>query len=293
MQKVQLAKLTIRAPIGGVITKRNIQEGQLVSAATPTFNIVDPESFMLVINPPEKELPRLKLGQAAEVTVDALGDQVFEVKVRRINPNVDPASGTVKVTLDFDKAIQSQLRESAFARVRLVLETHENALLIAKDTLVEENARKYVFVVKPAHKDDASAKEGAPKEAAPKADVEPEAAAPESAKPEADAAKPDPGAPAEEQEKPQFVSERVEVQVGLEDSKAAEILSGIEDSSLVVTLGQHTLKTGSFVTITNANDELLKKAGLSTDEALKAAKTDRTGQKRGSFEGHRGPHPQH
>ena len=75
-----------------------------------------------------------------------------------------------------------------------------------------------------------------------------------------------------------FAAERIEIQTGLEDSKSIEILSGLDDQALVVTLGQHTLKPGSKLTVTNATDEILSKAGLSADEALKTAREKRAGE---------------
>ncbi|NIA14737.1 MAG: efflux RND transporter periplasmic adaptor subunit, partial [Nitrospiraceae bacterium] len=146
-QRVQLGKLTVRAPLGGIVTQRAVQEGQLVSVGTPVFSIVDPSSYLLRINAPERRLQNLHKGQQAKVTLDALGNEEFVATVRRVNPNVDPVSGLVKVTLDFDKETLSRLHEGAFARVRLIIDTHENALLVPKDAVLEENARRYVFVV--------------------------------------------------------------------------------------------------------------------------------------------------
>jgi len=275
-QKVRLDKLTIKAPIGGVVTTRNIQVGQLVSAGMPIFNLVDPASFILTINPPEKELSRLRVGQVAKVTIDALGTKEFEARVRRINPGVDAVSGTVKVTLDFDRATREQLREAAFARVRLVMETHENALLVAKDALVEENARKYLFVVEEAKKE-TSGKDKTPADAleAPGKDSTAQTATSEKTE--------EPDAPPEteqdaqdgDQSKPKWVANRIEVETGLEDSNNIEVLSGITDTSLVVTMGQHTLKSGSFVSVTNTQAEIGAKAGISADDALKAAQERR------------------
>ncbi len=254
MQKVNLNRLTIKSPINGVITRKNIQEGQVIATGVPVFSIVDPSSFMLTISPPEKELARLKIGQVAKVKVDALGDEEFEVTVRRVNPGVDPLTGTVKVTLDFDPAIREKLRESAFARVRLVMETHQNALLVPKDAIVEENARKYLFVIDPANKETPTQKEGA--------------GVSQTQDPET----PNPAAEAPVNEKDLvYTANRVEVQTGLEDVNSVEIVSGASDNSLIVTLGQQTLKSGSHVRITNASAEILSKAGLSADEALKVA----------------------
>ena len=63
----------------------------------------------------------------------------------------------------------------------------------------------------------------------------------------------------------------VEVEVGLEDSDESEIVAGLSESDLVVTLGQQTLKPGTRISITTAEKELAKSAGLSAEEALKAA----------------------
>ncbi len=239
--KVALDKRTIRAPISGIITKRNIQKGQMTVAGTPAFTLVDPESFILVVNVPEKERPRLAVGQTASCTIDALGDQTFAVTVRRINPGVDAASGTVKVVLDFDRDTRAALHEAAFARVSVVLDTHENALLVAREAIIEENARKYLFVV---NTDGAAA---APVEAGLTE------------------------GPAEK--KDGLIANRLEVMTGLEDAQHVEILSELPDDAPVVVLGQHALKPGAKVSITNANEQLMKNIGMNPADAIEAAKS--------------------
>lgn len=276
MQKVQLEKLTVKAPISGVITMRNVQLGQMVAGGAPLFSIVDPASFMLTISVPERELARLKEGQIAKVTIDALGADEFDAAVRRINPGVDPISGTVKVTLDFDEATRDRLRDSAFARVRLVMETHENALLLAKDTVVEENARKYVFVIEQPETPAEPAPETQSDESAPEPSSD-ESAAKEEAKTDVTAGPADSNATESEPAEASFVANRIEVETGLEDSKSVEIVSGIDDGSLVVTLGQHTLKPGARVRVTNATTEIMAKAGLSAEKALEEARKKRAG----------------
>jgi len=272
MHKVQLEKMTVRAPISGLVTKRNVQVGQLVASGAALFQLVDPASYILVINPPEKELGRLAVGQVAKVTVDALGDAEFDARVRRINPGVDSATGTVKVLLEFDEGTRRELRESAFARVRLVLDTHENALLVPKDALIEENARRYLFTVE----EDVvveTAEEGPPAaETAPvvAASVGGAAGAPV-APADGDAAAGG-GDGAGKDGKPRLVAKRVEVETGLEDSTHIEILTGLVDGAQVVTLGQHTLKPGTCVTVTNADAEISSSLGMDASKALEIGK---------------------
>jgi len=249
MQRVQLSNLTIKAPISGVITRRNIQEGMLVSTGTPVFGIVDPDSYILAINPPERELARLHEDQPARVTIDAVQDKEFEARVRRINPSIDSTSGTVKVTLEFDAETRKQLFDSAFARVRLVMETHENALLVPKDAVVEESARDYVYVVRAMTAEEAEDNGAVDSEEA-NLDSESDAGT-------------------------GSVADRIEVETGFEDSDFVEIVSGIDDDALIVTVGQHTLKPGSRVKVTSAQAELAASGAKSAEQALKEAAAKR------------------
>ncbi|MCH7909450.1 MAG: efflux RND transporter periplasmic adaptor subunit [Candidatus Hydrogenedentes bacterium] len=155
MQRIRIENLTIRAPISGIVTQKTIQPGMFVSIGTFAFAIMDPSSLMLVIHPPEKDLTRLHVGQSARVRIDALPGQVFEASIRRVNPSVDPVSGTVKVVLDLNEASRSRLPESAFARVKLVMNTRKNVLMVPKEAVLEEGGRKYVFVVKIGSEDSA------------------------------------------------------------------------------------------------------------------------------------------
>lgn len=251
-QKIQLENLTIRAPINGIITSRDIQTGMLVSAGQKAFGIVDPSSFILTISPPEKELPRLEVGQRAKVTIDSVRGREFEASIRRINPSVDPVSGTVKVVLDFDEDVRQKLRESAFARVKLVMATLHNVLLVPKEAVVEEEGRQYLFVVRPEDGPDAQSADEA-KEAV-------EARMQE---------------PAKEYPEPAMVAERIEVRTGLDDSSRVQILGKISDNDLIVTNGQHTLKSGTRVRVTNLHDAIRAKDDLTADEALAAAEARR------------------
>jgi membrane fusion protein (multidrug efflux system) len=259
-QRVQVDNLTIKAPISGVITARNILVGQLIPAGHSAFSMVDPQSYILMITPPEQELPRLRPGQVAQVNIDALGGKEYEARVRRINPAVDSVTGTVDVVLDFDAETRGQLMDAAFARVRLVMETHDDALLVPKDSIVEENARKYLFLVRKPEAASTPAADAAAAADAPPAAETPGAAAPAAVSDTTSLAS---------------VAERVEVRAGLEDKDHVEILSGLTDQDLVVTVGQHNLKSGSKVDVMNIEDALMARMDLNADDALKEARAKR------------------
>jgi RND family efflux transporter MFP subunit len=250
IQEEQFEHLTIRAPIEGVVEVRSLQAGQLVSVGTPLYTIVDPESFRLIIHVPERDRSRLRLGQMAKVKVDALGEKDYDAIVARINPGVDPTSGTIKVTLDFEASVLSQMMESAFTRVRLVMETREDAILIPKGSVLEENARRFVFIVEEQEvtsEDDSTVKTGDT------AATDNATASPTS----------------------KLVAKRVEVQIGLEEGNLIEILAGIDMKTQVVTLGQYNLKPDAEVKITTAENEIAAKLDLAADEAIRIAREKR------------------
>jgi multidrug efflux pump subunit AcrA (membrane-fusion protein) len=205
---------------------------------------------MLAIYVDEKHRGALREGQMADVTVDAAGDEIFAATVRRINPGIELTSGNagnVKVILDFEEGAHARLFEAAFARIKLVMETHGNALLLAKDAIVEENSRTYVFVLRP----DASTDE----------EIE------TSAEPNSEAVESDPA-------DKRYSAERVEITTGLEDAFYVEILSGIEDSDVIVTNGHFNLKPGATVRVTDMEAELMSQADLTPAEALARAEAE-------------------
>lgn len=265
-QKLALDNLTIRAPIDGVITTRVIQQGMLVSVGESVFSIMDPSSYILTISPPEKELSRLKVGQTAEVQVDALPGRTFKASIRRINPSVDPVTGTIKVVLDFDEELDGKLRESAFSRVKLVMSTRKNVILIPKEAIVEENGKQYVFVLEETDGETVSVggKSSNLDTSGNLKEVEAsEKGVEEDAKPESS-------------EVPVYIAKRVSIQTALEDATRIQVFAGLEESALMVTNGQHSLKDGAKVRISSVQQEVSRLEGMSADELLEAAKKKRS-----------------
>ena len=137
----------IRAPIDGIVMLRQVEQGDLVRANEVLFSMADVDPLQARIQVPEKRIGQIHTGQPARVMIDALADRVFPASVRRISPGVDPASGTIKVTLDIPPAA-GVLRPGMFATVRIITEVHEQALIIPKKALVLETDQDDVFAVR-------------------------------------------------------------------------------------------------------------------------------------------------
>lgn len=146
MAKIRFEDTTITAPISGTIAQRNVKAGMNVTLATSLFRIVDFDSLIATIFVPELNMGNLGIGQDVIVSADAVPGKQFDGKIKRVSPVVDPASGTIKVTVDLSRN-SAELVPGIFVRVKIVVDTHENAVILPRHVLVKEEERTYVFVV--------------------------------------------------------------------------------------------------------------------------------------------------
>lgn len=140
------AARTLTSPIAGTVSFRDLRFGEAVTAGRPAFRVVDLGALKVEVNLPEKDLARVKVGQAARLRSEVLKGVHVGGAVQRISPVVDPASGTVKITIRVDPG-QASLRPGMFVAADIVTATHENALLLPKRALVYEAGDSFAFVV--------------------------------------------------------------------------------------------------------------------------------------------------
>ena len=146
LARLEYSYTEIRAPIDGVVSERFIKVGNTISANDPVFRVTDMEPLLGYLFVPEKEFRRLRPGQPAQVSVDAIPGKTFEASILRVSPVVDPETGTFKVTLavtDPDK----RLKPGMFGRFQVIHERRENALLIPRMAVIEDETQTSVFVV--------------------------------------------------------------------------------------------------------------------------------------------------
>jgi HlyD family secretion protein len=88
--RYDLSRVRLESPINGIVTRRNIEEGE--TAVTGTMNnpgtvlltIADMSVIEAEVEVDETEIPNVKLGQKAKVTIDAMPGQTFSAKVTEI-----------------------------------------------------------------------------------------------------------------------------------------------------------------------------------------------------------------
>ena len=145
--KLNLDRTIVRAPIDGIVSLRNVRQGDRVTPNDHIYSMVNLENIIATVHVPEKELSSIKINQLTYLSSDYLGDEKFEGYVKRISPVVNPATGTFKVTIGLGDNHKG-LRPGMFVNTFIVTMTNNNALLLDKDAIVYDSDKRFVFIVK-------------------------------------------------------------------------------------------------------------------------------------------------
>ena len=143
--RLTVERSRVTAPISGVVGRRLVQVGDMVSAATQLFTLVDDLRLIAVLDVPERELGRLRARQPVLVTAAAAVKGAQAGWIKRISPVVDPASGTVRVTVEVPDP-GHQLRAGMYAGFSVVTDTREGVVLVPKRSLVYDRDQTYVWI---------------------------------------------------------------------------------------------------------------------------------------------------
>jgi HlyD family secretion protein len=102
--RYNLSKVRIESPITGIITRRNIEEGETVvvgtmnNAGTVLLTVADMSVIEAEIEVDETDIPSVQLGQKAKITIDAMPGKTFTGKVTEIGNSPIQATGTVSAS---------------------------------------------------------------------------------------------------------------------------------------------------------------------------------------------------
>ena len=82
--ELNLERTTVRAPTGGVVSRKSVEPGQVIQPGQPLLALVNLSDVWVTANFKESQLAKMRPGQKATVDVDALGGKAFEGRVESI-----------------------------------------------------------------------------------------------------------------------------------------------------------------------------------------------------------------
>jgi membrane fusion protein (multidrug efflux system) len=122
--KLQLSYATIIAPSTGIVSKKNVQIGQLVSPGQALFSIVNDSDVWVIANFKETQLNKIKVGQDVEVEIDAFSDVPLKGKVASLSA----ATGARFSLLPPDNATGNFVKVVQRVPVKIKVETTKEQL---------------------------------------------------------------------------------------------------------------------------------------------------------------------
>lgn len=145
--KDSIAKKIIRAPFSGFVVKEHTEVGQWVDKGGPIVTLADLSTMDIVVDVPERYVPKLVLGASTSVRVDALNPEKYTGKIAAVIPVGDSASRTfpVKVYVDNPK---NQIKGGMLCRVSLAIGEPNSVLAVPKDAVVNIGQNHLVYLVR-------------------------------------------------------------------------------------------------------------------------------------------------
>ena len=139
--------LVIRSPASGVVIEKRAEEGSHVKAGTTIYRIADLSRVWVEAHIYEYELPWVREGQSAEMTIPYWPGNVRSGKVTYVYPYLRPQTRDVRLRLEFDNS-DLRLKPDMYVDIHLKTQSDEQGLLIPSEAVLRSGERNVVFVVK-------------------------------------------------------------------------------------------------------------------------------------------------
>ncbi|MFZ3174210.1 MAG: efflux RND transporter periplasmic adaptor subunit [Thiobacillus sp.] len=144
-----LERTTLTAPFAGIVARVTGEVGEFTTPSPPgiptppAVDLIDDTCLYVSAPMDEVDAPRLKPGQAARISFDALPGQTFPGHVRRIAPyvtEVEKQARTVDVEVDFDTPPQQILLVGYSADVEAIIEQRANVLRVPTQAIQQDGS---------------------------------------------------------------------------------------------------------------------------------------------------------
>ncbi|MDQ8180514.1 efflux RND transporter periplasmic adaptor subunit [Pelagicoccus sp. SDUM812005] len=123
---------TLRAPIGGVVVSKKVNEGDYVKTGESLFRIVDLNELWLFLDAYESDLAWLRYGQEVAFSVQAFPGETFHGQIAFIEPEVDSKTRTVQVRVNVPNR-DGRLKPGMFAKGRVEARLAEGGKVYAPE----------------------------------------------------------------------------------------------------------------------------------------------------------------
>ena len=143
---LKFEKAPVESTLSGILGRVYVDIGQNVTTNTPIAFVVSADKVKTGLDIPEKYLPKITVGQQANISVDSWPNELFIGSVTKVSPVVDLATRTAPIEITVENK-DHRLKSGMFAKVSLVIEARNNVPVILREAIMGREPDNYVFVV--------------------------------------------------------------------------------------------------------------------------------------------------
>ena len=140
-------RLTVTAPITGVVSELSVREGMTVMSGAPLFRVSGLSTVWVNAEVPEAMAAQVRPGMAAPVRTDAFPGEVFAGRVTALLPEVNAATRTLKARVEVANP-QGRLVPGMFARVALGGAGGGEVLVVPSEAVIRTGKRDVVMLAR-------------------------------------------------------------------------------------------------------------------------------------------------
>lgn len=147
--RAQLEKAVLRAPISGIVARQDARVGSVVGVNESIISLLSVNTLQIESYVPEKNIPFIKMGDGALVTLDAYGeDTTFEARVISIDPaeTIRDGVSTYKIKLQFIKN-DFRIKSGMTANVLVTTNKKSNVISVPQGIVITKGNERFVKVM--------------------------------------------------------------------------------------------------------------------------------------------------
>ena len=145
--RTRIGYATVKAPVSGVITEKNVEAGDVVGNNARLFSIADVSELVVRVGVSELDVVELRQNDPVRITLDALRNRELRGRIRRVFPAGDPQTRLVPVEVVLDRESARAARPGFLARVTFALSSRNDVLLLPVGAVLGGQGAQAVFVV--------------------------------------------------------------------------------------------------------------------------------------------------
>lgn len=146
LAEARLQKAVLTAPLSGVVGLRNVSVGAYVTPGQRIVELSEVNTLKVDFRVPELNSAQIRVGQKILITADAAPGATFEGNIYAIDPIVDINGRAIRVRAQVPNR-DGRLSPGFFARIRIVLEQRQNAMLVPESAIIPSDQKVLVYRV--------------------------------------------------------------------------------------------------------------------------------------------------